>query len=163
MLFNPSRAFRAKRVPERSPMSKKPAPITPTKEKKGKPAPIDTASGTITVDGVVLKVVGRVTLQTFKIDHETPTLMQFDGEMTTKPKVNKQGPMLDTEGNPAFVTIARVVKPSTGEVGQIVCGAVLSRALKEYAGGYVGKQFVLTKHEAEPGKAKPWTIVEVTA
>ena len=143
-------------------MSKK-TKTTPTVEKaKVKPAPIDTSSGTIVIDGVTFNVKGHATLPTFKIEDSKPVLVQFDGEMVTKPKTNKAGPMLDKEGNPAFVTIARVVLPSTGEVGQIVCGAVLVRALKDYIGGYVGKQFVLTKHPGDPGKAKQWTVVEVS-
>ena len=135
---------------------------TDTKKEAIKPAPIDTASGTMEIDGVVYKVKGFATLPCFKIDEGVPTLIQFDGEMQTKPKTNKQGAMLDQEGNPAFVTVVKVVKPLTGEVGQIVCGAVLTRALKDYVGGYVGKQFVLTKHGAESGKAKPWSVVEVS-
>jgi hypothetical protein len=141
---------------------------TATKDKEdSKPAPtartpIDTASGTIVIDGKTYKVNGFATLPTFKIDTNVPTLVMFDGDMVTKPKTNKSGPVVDQDGNPAYVTVAKVVLPSTGEVGQIVCGAVLVRALKEYPGGYVGKTFALTKYPAPEGKAKQWSVVEVS-
>lgn len=140
---------------------------TTTKNKKedsrAAQSAVDTASGTMVLDGVTYKVKGFATLQTFKIAQDEPTMIQPDGEMVVKPKVNKEGPVMDEDGNPSTITIMKVVKPLTGEVGQIVCGVVLARALKEYPGGYVGKQFVVTKHAASAmGKARPWSVVEVS-
>ena len=136
---------------------------TKKEESKVKQVAVDTSSGTLVLEGVTYKVKGFATLQTFKIVQDEPTMIQPDGEMVVKPKVNKEGPVLDDAGNPAYITILKVVKPLTGEVGQIVCGVVLARALKEYPGGYVGKQFVVTKHAAGAmGKARPWSVVEVS-
>ena len=124
---------------------------------------LDTSSGTMVLDGVEYKVKGFATLQTFKIEQDVPTLIQPDGELVIKPKVNKEGPVIDEDGNPATITLLKVAKPTTGEVGQIVCGVVLARALKEYPGGYVGKTFIVTKHAAAgTGKARPWSVVEVS-
>ncbi len=134
---------------------------TVTKKDATLPAPVS-ASGTLEIDGKTYTVKGHATLPTFKIPEETPTLVQFDGEMAARQKFDKNGPEKDKDGNPAVITVARVVKPSTGEVGTIVCGAVLVRALKDYPGGYIGKQFVLTKHQGETGKAKQWSVVEVS-
>lgn len=123
---------------------------------------VDTSSGTLQLGGLTYKVKGFATLPTFKIEQDTPTLIQPDSEMVIKPKVNKDGPVLDDKGNPATITVLKVVKVATGEVGQIVCGAVLARALKDYPGGYVGKAFVVTKLVAPAvGKARPWLVVEV--
>lgn len=124
---------------------------------------VDTSAGTMVLDGITYQVKGFATLPTFKIEQDKPTLIQPDAEMVIKPKVNKEGPVLDEDGNPSTITILKVVKPATGEVGQIVCGVVLARALKEYPGGYVGKSFVVTKLAAAgTGKARPWLVVEVS-
>ena len=143
---------------------KKPTKTTNKKEdSRAAQSAVDTASGTMVLDGVTYKVKGFATLQTFKIAQDEPTMIQPDGEMAVKPKVNKDGPVLDDAGNPASITVMKVVKPLTGEVGQIVCGVVLARALKEYPGGYVGKQIVVTKPAAAGmGKARPWSVVEVS-
>lgn len=141
-------------------MSKKTAPKS-TKPAKEKAPALDTASGVVVVDGVEYKVKGHATLPTFKIAENVPTLVMFDGDIIAKEKRDKEGPILDDKGNPAVVHVVKVVMVKTGEVGQIVCGAVLVRALKDYAGGYVGKTFLLTKHPGETGKAKQWTVVEV--
>lgn len=133
-----------------------------TKPKASEPAPISNASGTVTIDGVEYKVRGHATLPVFQIKVGEPTVLMFDGEMVTKEKRDKNGPKLDDQGNPATITVVKVVRVSTGEVGQIVCGAILARSLKEYPGGYVGKTFALIKHDAPAGKAKPWTVTEVS-
>jgi hypothetical protein len=143
-------------------MSKsKKSPALELKEKDTKPAPLDTASGTVVVDGVTYQVKGHATLPTFKIDVGKATLVLIDGSMVDKEKRDKDGPVKDKDGNPAIITVVKVVLPRTGEVGQIVCGAILKRALAEYPGGYIGKQFVLIKGDAPSGKAKPWTVTEV--
>lgn len=124
--------------------------------------PISTASGSITIGGRKYQVLGHANLPTFQVKIEEPVLVMFDAEMVTKQKMGKgQVPEVDSDGNPKTITIAKVVKVETGEVGQIVCGAILASRLKDYPGGYVGKSFVLIKHDAPSGKAKPWTITEV--
>lgn len=123
---------------------------------------IDTASGTIVIGGKTYQVKGHATLPTFKVKESAPIVVQFDGDIIAKEKRDKNGPVLDDKGNPAIIHVVKVVNVETGEVGQIVCGAVLVRALKEYPGGYVGKTFALTKHPGETGKAKQWSVVEVS-
>lgn len=128
-----------------------------------KPAAVKDASGTVTIGGKTYQVRGQATIPTFKIADGETIGVQIDGEIQMKAKTKKGEAVLDPEtGEPLNIAIVKVVNIDTGEVGQIVAGVVLQRALLEYPGGYVGKCFAITKHVAPAGqRAKPWSVFEI--
>lgn len=134
----------------------------PTATRSPAPANRD-ASGTVTIGGKIYQVKGQATLPTFKIEEGQTIGLMLDGEIQLKPKTVKGEAVLDPQtGEPLNIAIVKVVNVDTGEVGQIVAGVVLQRALTEYPGGYVGKSFAITKHAAPAGqRAKPWTVLEI--
>lgn len=123
------------------------------------------AAGTITIGSVTYVVKGAATLPTFKIEEGVTVGLMILGEMVAKQKMKKGEAILDPEtGEAMVINIIKVVNIESDEVGQIVAGVVLARALSEYPGGYVGKTFAITKHAAPAGqRAKPWSVFEIDA
>ena len=137
-------------------------PIKTTKPTKVTPA--ESTPGTIVIDGVSYEVRGHATIPTIKIETDVPRIFQLTGKIQTLAKRDKDGPVIDTRtGEAAIIETVNVIDVKTGEIGKIVLGVILSRALKEYPAGYEGRTFMLVKKDAPTNKAKPWIVSEVVA
>lgn len=102
-----------------------------------------------------VKIVRHVTLPLFKFDGKTPSYLRFDGAMFT-------GKIVDDKKEPP--TMANVTNMATGEMGQIIVGAVLKQELtNQYPNdSYVGKTFEIVKSAPEGArKYSLWNITEV--
>lgn len=118
-------------------------------DKKGSKA--ETAAVDVARKGGKFARTKAVTLPVFKLADDVPVYLTATGEMyegkEQKPAKAGEKPM-----EPA--TILPVVNVETGEVGQIIVGAVLEGILNETYpdGAYVGKSFEIVKHAKKEGK-----------
>lgn len=96
-----------------------------------------------------------VTLPVMRLVEETPAYFTVTGAMY---EGKEQKPVMDKDGKPGKAmepaTIMPVVNVETGELGQIIAGAVLEGILNDTypKDGYVGKSFEFVKHAKRDGK-----------
>lgn len=105
-----------------------------------------------------------VTLPTFKIEENTPTIFRVDGEIYEGKKL--AGSKEDAGKKPACLMPVTKIDAETGESfqGQIVVGTVLRETLLETYpdGAYVGLTFGILKMPKKDGKQyKEYQIVEL--
>lgn len=115
----------------------------------------------VTLDGFALGE--PVTIPTFKVPENEPKYFRIDSPIDTKKKTKRGQTELDEDGNERTIATVRVVDLETGELGQIVAGAVLVSSLSAYKGGdYVGRSFRFVKRPAKEGsRAKLWEVREI--
>lgn len=108
-----------------------------------------------------------VTLPVFKLIDETPVYVKITAAMF---EGKEQKPQVDKDGKPKAAmepaTLLPVVNVETGEVGQIIAGAVLEGILTDsYPNdGYVGKAFEIVKHAKKDGKRyNTYSVFEIEA
>lgn len=107
------------------------------------------------------KVIRQVTLPTFKLTVGIPFAFRVDAPMYVGKKLKDDK---DAKREPA--TIVNVTNLDTGEVGQLVLGAVLKGNLEEQypEASYVGKSFAILKGEKREGKRyNEYQIMEIEA
>src|SRR6185436_13034885 len=96
-----------------------------------------------------------VTLPVFRLTEETPVYVKITAAMY---EGKEQKPVLDKDGKPGKAmepaTILPVVNVETGELAQIIAGAVLEGILNDSYpdAGYVGHAFEIVKHAKREGK-----------
>lgn len=108
------------------------------------------------------KVKKNLTLPLIKLQLETPVFIKFLGEMFVGKDVQKAGEKKKEE--PAI--LANVINLETGEECQIIINSVVKGNLtddEDYKDGkYVGKSFMLIKHDKREGKRyNDFTIQEI--
>lgn len=107
--------------------------------------------------------IRALVLPTLKLVEEQPVHVTINGAMTTSTAPQKP----DKDGRtkePA--TVCPVTDLDTGEVTQIICGAVLKGILNEQYpnDGYVEKSFEIVKHAKAPGKRyNTYSVFEIEA
>lgn len=98
-----------------------------------------------------------ITKTLFKLQNNQPYYLLFTGEIFTGKKIDS-GKTKDME--PA--ELAHVTNMETGEEGQIIVPAVLSKILREEVpGGYVGKGFEIVKFRDTGAKYSTFNVAEV--
>lgn len=108
-----------------------------------------------------------VTLPVMRLTEEVPVYVTVTGAMY---EGKEQKPTLDKDGKPTKAmepaTILPVVDVETGEMGQIIAGAVLEGILNDTykADSYVGKSFEFIKHAKREGKRyNTYSVYEIEA
>jgi hypothetical protein len=108
-----------------------------------------------------------VTLPVFKMVEETPVYVKITAAMY---EGKEQKPVLDKDGKPGKAmepaTILPVMNVETGELSQIIAGAVLEGILNDSYpdAGYVGKAFEVVKHAKREGKRyNTYSVFEIEA
>lgn len=121
-----------------------------------KPAAPAAAAAVVRPAGGKFARLKSVTLPVLKLADETPVYVKVTGVMF---EGKEQKPVIDAKtGKPAAAmepaTLLPVINLETGEVAQIIAGAVLEGILTdEYKdGAYVGKGFEIVKHAKREGK-----------
>lgn len=109
--------------------------------------------------GGKFKIVRQVTLPTFKLQVGIPFAFRADGVIVQGKKLKT-----DTDSKREPASLLAVTNLDTGEVGQIVLGAVLKGNLEEQYPdqAYVGKSFAILKGEKREGKRyNEYQIMEI--
>jgi hypothetical protein len=111
--------------------------------------------------------VKAVTLPVLKLVDETPVYVKITGPMF---EGKEQKPQMGPDGKPKAqmepATLVPVVSVETGEVGQIIAGAVLEGILNDSypEDAYVGKAFEIVKHAKKDGKRyNTYSVFEIDA